>query len=169
MNRDADYSSGNGRATDAAPAASIRALTVLGIETSCDETAAAVVRLTADGALCVTQTHADDRVVITTYGLREIGSDAGRSFRLYKRTPDGCEIECVYEVHLSGNGQQSCQKTDGVCPDFEKSRGCTCKHTEMIRKLLDTGKIAGGYPDGEPGWDTRCAVDLVSAPPSGDQ
>lgn len=41
----ADYSSEPGRATDA--------LTVLGLETSCDETAAAVVRLTADGVATV--------------------------------------------------------------------------------------------------------------------
>ncbi len=53
MNTGADYSSGTGRATDAAPTASTRALTVLGIETSCDETAASVVRLTSAGAATV--------------------------------------------------------------------------------------------------------------------
>ena len=53
MNRDADYSSETGRATDTPPTASTRALTVLGIETSCDETAASVVRLTPDGAATV--------------------------------------------------------------------------------------------------------------------
>jgi len=41
MNMGADYSSEGGRATEA--------LTVLGLETSCDETAASVIRLTPDG------------------------------------------------------------------------------------------------------------------------
>ena len=45
MERSADYSSEGGRAT----AAPDRALTVLGLETSCDETAASVVRLSPDG------------------------------------------------------------------------------------------------------------------------
>ena len=45
MERSADYSSEVGRAT----AAPDRALTVLGLETSCDETAASVVRLSPDG------------------------------------------------------------------------------------------------------------------------
>ena len=45
MERSADYSSEWGRAT----AAPDRALTVLGLETSCDETAASVVRLSPDG------------------------------------------------------------------------------------------------------------------------
>ena len=45
MNLGADYSSEGGRATGA--------LTVLGLETSCDETAASVVRLTPDGAATV--------------------------------------------------------------------------------------------------------------------
>jgi N6-L-threonylcarbamoyladenine synthase len=49
MNMGADYSSGTGRATDADG----RGLTVLGIETSCDETAASVVRLTPDGEATV--------------------------------------------------------------------------------------------------------------------
>src|SRR5690606_38199090 len=49
MNMGADYSSEPGRAT----AALGRSLTVLGIETSCDETAASVVRLTPDGAVTV--------------------------------------------------------------------------------------------------------------------
>ena len=47
MDRAADYSREEGRATDAA------GLTVLGLETSCDETAASVVRLTADGEAIV--------------------------------------------------------------------------------------------------------------------
>src|SRR6476661_1601047 len=46
MDRPADYSSEGSRATDAT-------LTVLGIETSCDETAASVVRLTPDGEATV--------------------------------------------------------------------------------------------------------------------
>lgn len=45
----ADYSSEKGRATDAPEAD----LVVLGLETSCDETAASVVRLTPDGAATV--------------------------------------------------------------------------------------------------------------------
>ncbi|HZW14651.1 MAG TPA: tRNA (adenosine(37)-N6)-threonylcarbamoyltransferase complex transferase subunit TsaD [Brevundimonas sp.] len=49
MDRSADYSSEGRRAT-ATPG---RDLTVLGLETSCDETAASVVRLTADGAATV--------------------------------------------------------------------------------------------------------------------
>ena len=49
MNLGADYSSEGGRAT-ATPG---RVLTVLGLETSCDETAASVVRLTPDGAATV--------------------------------------------------------------------------------------------------------------------
>jgi N6-L-threonylcarbamoyladenine synthase len=49
MNMGADYSSGTGRATDADG----RGLTVLGIETSCDETAASLVRLTLDGEATV--------------------------------------------------------------------------------------------------------------------
>jgi N6-L-threonylcarbamoyladenine synthase len=49
MNMGADYSSGTGRATDAEG----RGLTVLGIETSCDETAASLVRLTPDGEATV--------------------------------------------------------------------------------------------------------------------
>jgi N6-L-threonylcarbamoyladenine synthase len=49
MNMGADYSSGTGRATDADG----RGLTVLGIETSCDETAASLVRLTPDGEATV--------------------------------------------------------------------------------------------------------------------
>jgi len=54
MNTGADYSSGTGRATDArGPARDSRGLTLLGIETSCDETAASVVRLTPDGAATV--------------------------------------------------------------------------------------------------------------------
>ncbi len=113
---------------------------------------ARTVRIMADRGLCVTQTHADNKVVVTNYGLREIGSDAGRGFRLYKRTPDGSEIECTYEVHLAGNGQQCCGKVGGeVCPDFEKSRGLTCKHTELLRALVDAGKLGStGYPGGEP-------------------
>src|SRR5690606_10647300 len=46
MDRPPDYSSGGAPATG-------RALTVLGLETSCDETAAAVVRRQADGAVQV--------------------------------------------------------------------------------------------------------------------
>jgi N6-L-threonylcarbamoyladenine synthase len=46
MDRSADYSSEGSRATDAT-------LTVLGIETSCDETAASVVRLSRDGEATV--------------------------------------------------------------------------------------------------------------------
>jgi len=51
MSIGADYSSEGGRATDATslPAP----LTVLGLETSCDETAASVVRLAADGSATV--------------------------------------------------------------------------------------------------------------------
>jgi N6-L-threonylcarbamoyladenine synthase len=49
MNTGADYSSEAGRATDPDG----RTLTVLGIETSCDETAASVVRLTRDGEATV--------------------------------------------------------------------------------------------------------------------
>ena len=49
MDRPADYSSEGSRATDAAPGD----LTVLGIETSCDETAASVVRLSVDGEATV--------------------------------------------------------------------------------------------------------------------
>ena len=49
MNLGADYSSEGGRAT-ATPG---RVLTVLGLETSCDETAASVVRLTPDGVAAV--------------------------------------------------------------------------------------------------------------------
>ena len=49
MDRPADYSSESSPAT-AAPA---RGLTVLGLETSCDETAAAVVHLTPDGSATV--------------------------------------------------------------------------------------------------------------------
>jgi N6-L-threonylcarbamoyladenine synthase len=49
MERSADYSSEEGRATAARPGN----LTVLGLETSCDETAASVVRLSADGAATV--------------------------------------------------------------------------------------------------------------------
>ncbi|MBI2262553.1 MAG: tRNA (adenosine(37)-N6)-threonylcarbamoyltransferase complex transferase subunit TsaD [Caulobacterales bacterium] len=49
MDRSADYSSEGGRAT-ASPG---RVLTVLGLETSCDETAASVVRLTPEGAATV--------------------------------------------------------------------------------------------------------------------
>lgn len=49
MNMGADYSRPNGRATAGAG----DGLTVLGLETSCDETAAAVVRLTADGEAVV--------------------------------------------------------------------------------------------------------------------
>ena len=47
MDKSADYSSEWNRATDASPG--VPHLTVLGIETSCDETAASVVRLSADG------------------------------------------------------------------------------------------------------------------------
>ena len=50
MTMGADYSSGEGRATGPLP---MRPLAVLGIETSCDETAAAVVRLSPDGAATV--------------------------------------------------------------------------------------------------------------------
>ncbi|WP_414641978.1 tRNA (adenosine(37)-N6)-threonylcarbamoyltransferase complex transferase subunit TsaD [Brevundimonas sp.] len=49
MDRSADYSSEGSRATATAG----RVLTVLGLETSCDETAASVVRLTPDGAATV--------------------------------------------------------------------------------------------------------------------
>lgn len=51
MTRGADYSSGTGRATDATPLA--ETVTVLGLETSCDETAASVVRLAPDGTATV--------------------------------------------------------------------------------------------------------------------
>ncbi len=51
MDRPADYSSEGNRATDATPC--VPSLTVLGIETSCDETAASVVRLSADGEATV--------------------------------------------------------------------------------------------------------------------
>ena len=47
----ADYSSGAGRATGSLPLSG--PLTVLGLETSCDETAASVVRLSADGEATV--------------------------------------------------------------------------------------------------------------------
>lgn len=50
MDRPADYSSEGSRATEATLPG---ALTVLGIETSCDETAASVVRLTPDGEATV--------------------------------------------------------------------------------------------------------------------
>ena len=53
MNRPADYSSEGSRATDAPSFAVGGALTVLGIETSCDETAASVVRLSPDGEATV--------------------------------------------------------------------------------------------------------------------
>jgi len=54
MNTGADYSSEPEAATETTPGARGAAgLTVLGIETSCDETAASVVRLTADGAASV--------------------------------------------------------------------------------------------------------------------
>ena len=48
MNSGADYSSGTGATTVVGSRA--LPLTVLGFETSCDETAAAVVRLTEGGA-----------------------------------------------------------------------------------------------------------------------
>ncbi len=55
MSIGADYSSEGGRATDATslPLASNPPLTVLGLETSCDETAASVVRLAPDGSATV--------------------------------------------------------------------------------------------------------------------
>jgi len=57
MDRPADYSSERGAATDPAARAPSRDLggdlTVLGIETSCDETAASVVRLSPDGEATV--------------------------------------------------------------------------------------------------------------------
>jgi N6-L-threonylcarbamoyladenine synthase len=53
MNLGADYSSEGGRATASPQRAPGRVLTVLGLETSCDETAASVVRLTPDGAATV--------------------------------------------------------------------------------------------------------------------
>ncbi len=55
MSIGADYSSETGRATDATslPLASNPPLTVLGLETSCDETAASVVRLATDGSATV--------------------------------------------------------------------------------------------------------------------
>lgn len=51
MSIGADYSSEEGRATDATSLS--RTLTVLGLETSCDETAASVVRLDPDGSATV--------------------------------------------------------------------------------------------------------------------
>lgn len=51
MSIGADYSSEEGRATDATSLS--RTLTVLGLETSCDETAASVVRLGPDGSATV--------------------------------------------------------------------------------------------------------------------
>jgi len=51
MIKGADYSSETGRATDATPLA--ETVTVLGLETSCDETAASVVRLAPDGTATV--------------------------------------------------------------------------------------------------------------------
>jgi len=53
MDRPADYSSEGSRATDARRGMPSGDLTVLGIETSCDETAASVVRLTRDGEATV--------------------------------------------------------------------------------------------------------------------
>jgi N6-L-threonylcarbamoyladenine synthase len=53
MDRPADYSSEGSRATEARRGIPSGGLTVLGIETSCDETAASVVRLTADGEATV--------------------------------------------------------------------------------------------------------------------
>ncbi len=54
MNTGADYSSEPTAATETAPdATGLADLIVLGIETSCDETAASVVRLTPDGAATV--------------------------------------------------------------------------------------------------------------------
>jgi len=53
MNLGADYSSEGRRATATPQRAPGRVLTVLGLETSCDETAASVVRLTPDGAATV--------------------------------------------------------------------------------------------------------------------
>ena len=53
MNLGADYSSEGRRATATQGRGLGRALTVLGLETSCDETAASVVRLTPDGAATV--------------------------------------------------------------------------------------------------------------------
>ena len=55
MSIGADYSSEAGRATDATslPPALAGTLTVLGLETSCDETAASVVRLAPDGSATV--------------------------------------------------------------------------------------------------------------------
>jgi N6-L-threonylcarbamoyladenine synthase len=53
MDRPADYSSEGSRATDARRGIPSGDLTVLGIETSCDETAASVVRLSPDGEATV--------------------------------------------------------------------------------------------------------------------
>ena len=51
MERSADYSSDGSRATGPLP--SLGSLAVLGLETSCDETAASVVRLSPDGEATV--------------------------------------------------------------------------------------------------------------------
>lgn len=93
----------------------------------------------------------DDTIDATTYGVEEIGSQTGRSFELTRVAGNGC---LSYRVHLSGTGQQCCQRTTGqLCPSFERSRGVRCKHTDSIRMLLDTGRILGGLPG--PGYDAE--------------
>lgn len=72
------------------------------------------------------------------YLVEEIGSQVGRSFKLDKL--DGEKRQgAVYRCHLSGTGQQACD-----CP-AGRWRGL-CRHTAALRKLLDTGRIAGGLP-----------------------
>jgi hypothetical protein len=87
--------------------------------------------------------------VSATYHVEEIGSQFGRGFRMTKLGADGKPVPArgiaagQYDLHLSGNGQQSCE-----CPSALLRN--TCRHCESLRKLIDLGKIIGGYPGAEP-------------------
>lgn len=93
--------------------------------------------------------YSDGSRTETLYRVEERPSDLGRSFDVIRLIGpeevgdgDGLGMQ-TYCVALAVAGQQTCG-----CRAMAYRQ--TCKHSEAVRKLIDTGRIAGGYPGGEP-------------------
>ncbi len=90
--------------------------------------------------LTLTLSYTDGSEEATDYRVREIPSDAGRSFRLTRWTRPGEHgtVE-THRVHVGGRGLGSCG-----CGAARWGGGC--KHESSMRKLLDLRLIGGGIP-----------------------
>jgi hypothetical protein len=90
--------------------------------------------------LTLTLSYTDGGERATTYLVEERPSDAGRSFDLTRWTRPGERGAVVrYRISLAGNGQNACECGGNA------HRG-VCLHVEAVRKLIDTGRLGGGYP-----------------------